>query len=153
MKTCGKCEVEKDESEFCKKTAAPSGLQPHCKPCMALAQRKYYARHTEKLNAATREFRARHQEYYSDYQAAYRASGKMKEALEKWNAKNPRKIGAHRILLKAIKDGDLVREPCHCGNPKSHAHHNDYSKPMEVLFLCAQHHKDHHREHGPGLNG
>ena len=41
----------------------------------------------------------------------------------------------------AIKMGYLIREPCIiCGNPESEGHHVDYSKKLEVTWLCKQHH-------------
>jgi hypothetical protein len=33
-----------------------------------------------------------------------------------------------------------------CGDPDAHAHHEDYSKPLEVRWLCTQHHNEAHRE-------
>jgi len=33
MKICFRCKEEKDESEFCKNKAMPSGLSSYCKPC------------------------------------------------------------------------------------------------------------------------
>lgn len=52
---------------------------------------------------------------------------------------------AHRIVYVAIRGGKLVRQPCEvCGGLKSQAHHPDYSKPLQVIWLCATHHKDIH---------
>lgn len=52
---------------------------------------------------------------------------------------------AHNAVQRAIKAGNLNREPCEkCGAKKAHAHHDDYSKPLQVRWLCA---KDHAREH------
>jgi len=39
----------------------------------------------------------------------------------------------------------MERKPCEvCNDVNSEAHHDDYSKPMEVRFLCSKHHKEHH---------
>ena len=48
---------------------------------------------------------------------------------------------------KAIRNGDLVRQPCEvCGTTRNiNAHHDDYEKPLEVRWLCASHHVRHHR--------
>ncbi len=37
---------------------------------------------------------------------------------------------------------NIAKQPCEvCGNPDSKRHHPDYSKPLEVVFLCNLHHK------------
>lgn len=49
----------------------------------------------------------------------------------------------HRARLLARKSIPL--EPCQvCGSVKSMRHHEDYEKPLEVVFLCALHHKQVH---------
>lgn len=54
---------------------------------------------------------------------------------------------ARQKVAKAIKAGRLVRQPCEvCGNPQTHGHHRDYSKPLEVQWLCGVHHKAAHKE-------
>ena len=45
----------------------------------------------------------------------------------------------------AVASGKLVRVPCKCGEPKSEAHHPDYSKPLEVLWLCRPCHNEEHK--------
>lgn len=40
-----------------------------------------------------------------------------------------------------IRRGKLVPEPClFCGDPATQPHHEDYSKPLEVHWLCREHH-------------
>jgi hypothetical protein len=42
----------------------------------------------------------------------------------------------------------LDRKPCEfCGNPKSDGHHDDYTKPTEIRWLCRKHHMEHHRKY------
>ena len=67
----------------------------------------------------------------------------------KWQAKNRDKYIAHKRVETAIKSGRLSPKPCErCGETKAvHAHHDDdYSKPLEVIWLCAIHHRERHRE-------
>jgi hypothetical protein len=55
--------------------------------------------------------------------------------------KYPEKEKARNTLRNAIKGGYIKRCVCEvCGNPKTQAHHDDYSKPLEVRWLCHQHH-------------
>ncbi len=53
---------------------------------------------------------------------------------------------ARVITVNAVKKGLIKREPCEvCGDIKSHGHHEDYSKPLEIMWLCHEHHADRHR--------
>jgi hypothetical protein len=72
-----------------------------------------------------------------------------------WSAKGTRKpadkqkaAARHRIGT-LLQSGKITRLPCEkCGDPKSQAHHDDYSKPEEVRWLCQYHHA---RVHNPKL--
>lgn len=69
------------------------------------------------------------------------------EQVRKWRQNNPLKTIAHRKVFIAKRNGTLLQKPCEkCGNPNSEAHHNDYSKPLDVIWLCKQHHADIHIE-------
>jgi ribosomal protein S27AE len=49
----------------------------------------------------------------------------------------------------AITIGKLLRGPCEkCGSEVTEAHHDDYSKPLEVRWLCQTHHYELHLEKG-----
>ena len=54
----------------------------------------------------------------------------------------PDHYAAHRIVMAARNSGFLKPEPCEiCGEFLGvHAHHEDYSKPLEVRWLCVSHH-------------
>lgn len=69
-----------------------------------------------------------------------------------WNQSNPEKRRAQKAVEAALLRGDLQRRPCErCGETKHvHAHHDDYSKPLDVMWLCAKHHKERHRELSAG---
>lgn len=59
--------------------------------------------------------------------------------------RSPEKARARQMVRDAVKSGKLFRKPCEvCGNPKSEAHHDDYSKPLEVRWLCRRDHRAHH---------
>jgi hypothetical protein len=66
----------------------------------------------------------------------------------KWQEKNPEKRAAHKQVEWALGSRRLVRQPCErCGSSEGvHAHHDDYSRPLEVMWLCRAHHKERHRE-------
>ncbi len=47
-----------------------------------------------------------------------------------------------------LKRGKITRQPCEvCGTAENvEAHHDDYSKPLQVRWLCRAHHNQHHVE-------
>lgn len=53
---------------------------------------------------------------------------------------------AHHAVEEAIKRNKLFRLPCEvCGSSEMvHAHHEDYTKPLDVRWLCVAHHREHH---------
>ena len=50
---------------------------------------------------------------------------------------------AQRRAYKAKQQGKLVPRPCQiCGTTAAlHMHHTDYKRPLDVVWLCALHHK------------
>lgn len=51
----------------------------------------------------------------------------------------------YTVTQQAIRDGKLIPEPCEvCGNTKVEAHHDDYSKPLQIRWLCHKHHRQLH---------
>ena len=52
---------------------------------------------------------------------------------------------ANTVLGNAVRDGRIKRLPCEvCGNEKAEGHHEDYSKHLDVVWLCSRHHSDRH---------
>lgn len=57
------------------------------------------------------------------------------------NEKFPKRRKARTKLSNSLRDGKIVRRPCQeCGSKNSHAHHYDYSRPLDVVWLCTEHH-------------
>lgn len=49
---------------------------------------------------------------------------------------------AYSLVAFAKVTGKLIQRPCYlCGNEKSEAHHPDYDKPLEVVWVCRKHHR------------
>jgi hypothetical protein len=58
---------------------------------------------------------------------------------------HPEKVAAGYVYREALKTGKLKRQPCEvCGETKVDGHHEDYSKPLEVRWLCRKHHNEIH---------
>src|SRR3990167_11210832 len=58
-----------------------------------------------------------------------------------------RSVRADKKVHYALALGRLVRQACEqCGEPKTDAHHDDYSKPLDVRWLCRSCHRIFHSE-------
>lgn len=65
-----------------------------------------------------------------------------------WRQRNPEKTKAHWTVQNALRNGKLIKQPCEiCGKDKTHAHHDDYSQPLCVKWLCHTCHVDTHHPH------
>jgi hypothetical protein len=55
---------------------------------------------------------------------------------------HPGRQRARTHVYAAVKSGKLIRPPhcSQCDNPKVQAHHDDYSKSLEVVWVCRKHH-------------
>ena len=95
--------------------------------------RQYRAKNREKIRKYNREYNRKHRKLHGYH------------AEEKWTKKNPEKRKVHELLREAVRLGIVDKSPCKvCGAKKSVAHHPDYSKPLEVIWLCAIHHRQAH---------
>ncbi len=55
------------------------------------------------------------------------------------------KAAAWSKVKHAVSMGYIKPLPCQeCGQEPTHAHHDDYSKPLDIQWLCYQHHADIH---------
>lgn len=58
-----------------------------------------------------------------------------------------KKFDAYRLVADAVRTGKIERQPCvACGKSKVQAHHEDYSKPLDIVWYCQKHHSERHRE-------
>ena len=57
------------------------------------------------------------------------------------------KTDVRLFTRKCIASGILTKECCKvCGtNEDIEAHHEDYTKPLEIIWLCRKHHREHHK--------
>ena len=151
MKECFKCKESKPLSEFYKHPQMGDGYLGKCKEC---AKRDSRAQGTDKEYDRKRNVlphRVAAREAYAKTEAGKRARIRGTRA---YRLKYPAKTKARNMVGNAVRDGKLFREPCgDCGAEKAHAHHDDYAKPLNVRWLCPAHHREWHKENGPGVNG
>lgn len=146
MKTCFKCGESKPICEF---YAHPQMSDGHLGKCKTCARRDTALSHAKKSNdiAWLISEKIRHREKSQKYRQEGRSVSCSKESKAKWIENNLHKRKAHAILANAIRSGLIARKPCQiCGNPKSEGHHEDYSKPLDVMWLCRKHHGEHHHK-------
>lgn len=97
----------------------------------------------EYRNKARERDRARYQRIKDD--PAYKERIRIQSIKKRLD--HPEKQAARLAVRMAIVRGDLVRAPCvKCGDPDTQGHHEDYSKPLDVVWLCRPHHEERHRE-------
>ena len=81
------------------------------------------------------------------YDAKYYLTEKYKAKRKKYVEANKEKIKARMDFNNAVARGKITRlECCVCGAKNVQAHHNDYTKPYEVVWLCIKHHNEVHRK-------
>lgn len=104
----------------------------------------YYKDYTrEDLVMELARQREAHSKRNNDYKR--RNMDKVLAYQKKWKEKNPEKYLAKTLVGRAVRGGKLPKQPCQeCGDVKSIAHHTDYAKPLEVIWLCRKHHREIH---------
>ena len=147
-KTCFKCGVEKPRTDFYRHSRMKDGRLNKCKECTKSDVRNNRKAKIEHYRAYDRKRGNRQPpEYYKDYY--HRNKEKIRRNFRAYIERNKDKYKARYTTTNAIRDGRLLREPCEvCGTDKHvHAHHDDYSKPMDVRWLCRKHHAEVHKKY------
>lgn len=144
---CVACKDTKPTTKFSR--CAKSGFQSRCKECARAYQREY-----ERTPDAREANRRRSMKRYAELRTTQEGRQKHAALTMKWKIANPEKYKAQYALGNNVSRGKIKRQPCEvCGNPKTHGHHDDYSKPLEVRWLCPKHHAETHRASAtPALN-
>ena len=141
-KRCFKCECVKPLEEFYKHPMMADGHVNKCKECNKNDVTANRNKNIEKIRAYDRE--------RGKIPERIKANTEINRA---WRQEDTRRSLAHTKVARAIRNGDLVRQPCiRCGEAKSLAHHEDYDKPLEVVWLCQPCHKQRHKEINELLN-
>jgi len=110
----------------------------------------------EEKRAYFKAYRENNRDKIRENARKYARSDKGRKSNKQWYLNNPEKVNSKKyrdmvkargILNRAILTDEIKREPCQeCGEVRSEAHHRDYSKPLEVLWLCSVHHNATHKE-------
>lgn len=132
-KYCTGCKQHRLIQEFAWNRSRPDLRSGWCKPC-------------HRSDGAVRRQDAAYKALHKTLAKAWRQSPEGRERTRLRAARErqqyPEKIIARRRVRDALASGRLIRLPCFCGETKTEGHHEDYSKPLEVIWLCKQHHTD-----------
>jgi len=131
VKSCFKCGAERPLTEFYKHPEMPDGHLNKCKECARSDARQNYKNNIER---------------YVAYEKERFKDPNRKSKIKQYAKRRPEeKKKATNATSNAIRDGKLIKQPCEvCGVDKVEAHHDDYSKPLDVRWLCRKHHLEHH---------
>jgi hypothetical protein len=141
-KTCTKCKEEKPFEAFYKNTNYKDGHRSQCKNCQKQQRSNWCKQNRERSNTYQTNWRKNNPE-------------KVKEIQRKnciyLRQNQPEKVRARKLIHKKISRGQMDKKPCViCGKIKTEAHHCNYSKPLDVMWLCKEHHDGWHRAFSAG---
>lgn len=152
MKKCFKCLKMLPLDEFYKNSSMSDGRVNKCKECTLIDVHANRQKNLESIRAydrlrASMPHRVAAMKEYTSTDA-YKTSHLNANSLYRKN--NKKKVAAHNAVNKAILSGKLIPW-CACSIPNCNetiveAHHPDYDSPLDVVWLCSNHHKEIHRD-------
>ena len=149
-KKCFKCKKVKLLNGFYKHKHMGDGHLNKCKQCTKKDVLQHRENNLERIKAYDRfrdllPKRVVARKIYATTEKGKRAGNKAKR---KWNNQNPEKRAANILLGYAIARGQIKKQPCEkCSSIlRIHGHHEDYTKPLDVNWLCPQCHSNLHKD-------
>lgn len=149
-KLCRSCGMEKSLSDFYSHPATADGVTAKCKECTKSAVRSNRAKNIEHYKAfdKARSMRKDRVDARKAYQSTEAGKEAMRQARNRYQLKAPERRAAHVALGNAVRDGRVIPWPVcaipECACETVHAHHPDYSRPLDVVWLCSSHHREAH---------
>ena len=150
MKVCRECNVNKPLTEYYAHSQMQDGYLNKCKDCVKTRVHK----HRENNLDAVRDYDKKRSLLPHRVQARKKyiktEQGKIAKKKAMLNYKNnyPLKYAAQKMFSLAVKRGELIR-PQNCSecnsSHKIEGHHDNYTKPFDVRWLCEQCHKKWHK--------
>jgi hypothetical protein len=148
FRKCTTCKLNKEINSFYPHKSSKGGRLSKCAVCKRNEVNEYRKNNENKVKEYDRE-RGRTEKRLKrvrEYAKTDKGKAARLKASRLWKERNKEKYDAHRKVGYAIKTGKLVSMPCLCGEKKTEAHHEDYNKPLEVLWLCDPCHKRKHKD-------
>lgn len=139
-KVCRRCGVDKPLDAYSPDPRGRQGRFAVCKACRNSQQRG-------DREAQGDGYRKYIREYRRDWKRGIKRQ-RVAPVSDGPTYRKPNQMAkAHAAVNNAIAGGQLVKgtECSQCGAvEKLHAHHQDYTRPLDVLWLCARCHTDLH---------
>lgn len=154
MKICRQCGIEKPIEDYYKHKDMPDGHLNKCKECVKENVRNHRALNIDKVRAydrargQTKKRKDKNKEYQDrmKIESPEKWRSMRREATRKYRKNHHERFIAKSRITYAKRTGKIKQEPCEiCGALKVEAHHPDYTKPLEVVWLCDYHHKEEHK--------
>lgn len=156
IKKCFKCGVEKPLSEFYKHKAMADGHLNKCKECTKIYTNKHRIDNIEKVRKYDRNRPNAKERVAKNSERIRRLKAENNEHYiktisvpkQKWNKENRYKKNAHLKVKRNItmKDNKPCQcQLCGCNDNNLEGHHYDYSKPLDVTWLCKRCHSLAHK--------
>lgn len=147
-KECARCEQVKPLEDFHRRRARPDGRQSYCKVCNRAADRTWRGANPERKAERNRQWYAENSTHAAEYSEKRRRN--HPEIERATQERHPEKFRARRRVQKAVSEGRIDKpDRCEeCGvaeRDRLQGHHADYSKPLEVEWLCTSCHGKRHR--------
>lgn len=154
---CKQCLSLKPISDFYKQKSSSHGHMSKCKECIKSNVKKYRAENKEKImeydrnrpNKEDRKIKNKNRITALKYSNNQKFMETYVLPKRQWDLKNMHKKSANLKVSRAIQIGLLKRpKSCSkCAETKNiEAHHEDYSKPLDVIWLCTKCHGERHVE-------
>lgn len=154
MKVCRDCLIEKPLSCFYKHSAMKDGYLNKCSDCVKARVSKHRDLNLERIREYDRQRSMLPHRVAArvDYLKTESGAIARKKALDKYKKVRPMAYAAHIITQNYVRDGKLTpaSECSVCGSTyKIEGHHDDYTKPLDIRWLCNPCHRKWHKEHTP----
>lgn len=149
---CKQCDEVKSHNEFYEYKKGSGVFFSKCKECVKSNVSKHRVENIEKLRAYDRNRPNKAERVLANKERLDSdpiAKKKYDEQRAEWSKKNRHKRNANLKVSRAIMRGTIKRE-YNCSKCNSdiriEAHHEDYEKPLEVIWLCSKCHHARHKE-------
>jgi len=150
MKDCFKCGATKPYTDFYTHKGMKDGFLNKCKACTKRDAKEHRSENIEYYRKYDRDRHVNDQERRRKNHANSKKWRKENpsrhvELTKRWRVNNPEKHQAHKKVSNALRNGKLIKMCCQvCGDENTQAHHADYSRPLDVDWLCKRHHDEAH---------